>query len=1641
MEINSSFPEPVKIDLISFSGETTIFKVVVDGFRMNKVHTQGGEAFIISVDEATPLLIKDCPDLPKVTSSLIIDKNSKMQAEVVSSSYKEFTDIEIAPSKGNLLRTVDPASVPYVYGKVYNINSFFPGDLVDLREPYFIRDYRGQTVVIYPFQYNPVSKVLRVYSELTIKVSNADKNAKALSNPVTAPSKIDNEFEKIYESHFLNFNKASKYTPVGEQGNMLVISHGPFMAEMQEFVNWKNTIGIPTEIVDVSTIGGTAAIKSYVSNYYNTQGLTFLLLVGDAAQVPSSSTSAGDSDNDYGYVVGNDHYPDLFVGRFSAEQISHVKTQVDRTIDYELNPLVFPEWYNKGIGIASSQGPGDDNEMDYEHVRNMQTDLLAFTYTNCPELFDGSQGGLDAPGNPTPAMVAAEVNAGSGVILYTGHGSTTSWGTSGFNNGDVNNLTNLRKLPFIWSVACVNGNFVNNTCFGEAWLRATDNGEPTGAIGALMSTISQSWNPPMSGQDEMVDIMVESYANNIKRTFGGISMNGCMQMNDDYGSAGESMTDTWNCFGDPSLVVRTDTPKVISATHNNTVFIGATQFQVNCNVDDAYVCLTVDHQIIGTGYVTGGIANINFNPLLTLDTLTVAITAFNYIPYLADVPIIPASGPYVIYNGHQLNDNSGNANGMADYGETVMLDLEVKNVGIAQANNIEVKLTSNDPYITMTDTSEYYGNIMPDSTLLISSAFAFDVMDSIPDKHKVLFEFSATGGTNAWSGGFIIEIHAPVLEYYDHTVSDISGNNNGKFDPGEMVDITITVDNNGSSEAYNVKGILSNNDPYVTINSTGFLSYGNIPPSGTAQQTFSVSASPTTPAGHQTYFQLSVESDSGYYCIDSFSIIIGQIPICIIDLDGNNNSAPAMQTAIQNLGLTYDYFTSFPPDLNLYSSLFLCLGIYWNNHILDAAEGQLLMDYLNNGGCLYMEGGDTWYYDQQTAVHPMFSINPVADGSSDLGMLLGEVNTFTDGMSFNYSGDNSYIDHIDEVTPAFKIFNNQSPNYGSGVAYDQGTYKTIAASHEFGGLDDSAFPSTKEELMAQYLEFFGLYTTDVNAAFIGVPTKINPGDTVDFYDMSTGNNFMWFWNFQGGTPQYSSQQNPSVIYNSTGTYDVELIVSDGIFLDTLIKYDYIEVGCVNPFTLVTTATPSTINPGDTSQLNVIPAGGNGTYTYSWISLPAGFYSTHPDPLVNPLTTTMYIVTVNDAYCSATDTVTVFVNGGSNTLFGHLSYNNNNHTAIDNTKLVLETLSGFKMDSVFTDIAGNYSLNNLIDENYVLRMHCDKAWGGVNASDALAIMRHFVGMNIITGLKLIAADVDGSSFINTTDALMCVQRFVGIINSFPVGDWAESGDTLEVYGGSMIQYNPQALCYGDVDASYIPPVGKISPSIIIESEEIIYVNEYSLIELPVFVEKSVEIGAISLLIDYPEEYLEFRGIGFDHSLNMPPLFNEDNGVIRFGWYCLNAASFEKGDELIRLVFHPQNTYSWPPEGIEIELLPGSKLANSKAFPIEQVDLKSKRLCIAKDDDDDTIINLSNYPNPFKTNTIISYSLPEPAYVDIKLYNVYGELIRVISRNEYYEEGTAKVLVERGELNPGVYMYKFLACGVNSFYSASQMMIVQ
>ena len=656
--VNSDSPASFRTQLISSSESSVKVNVQVPGFYTTNVTTPHGEAKVILLPKAVNAVNAGEPDLPTLGIPTIIGDHARMSVRIIDAQYMDFEGIEIAPFKGNFSRQIDPADVPYTYGECYSQDAFFPANNVGLFEPYIIRDFRGQNMIVRPFAYNPITKTLRVYYNMTVEMYKVDDNGvNTMQTNRSNVIKMDPDFKSLYQRHFINYEAAmNRYTAVDEEGDLLIICYGNYMSAMTDFVNWKKTRGVNTTIVNASTAGSTySAIQTYIKNQYNANNnLTHVLLVGDVAQIPGYTYSGGGSsyggkgDNAYGQIVGNDIYNDVFVGRFSASSVAQVTTQVNRVITYERDLTTSASWLNIGQGISRKEGgSGHNNEDDYQHINNIRTDLLNYGYTTVYQRYANLSGYT-----ATSAQISSDINSGVGIINYANHGQETAWGANAsgyvyYANSHVNALTNDNKLPFIFSVACLVGkyDYSSGDCFAESWMHATNGSNPTGAIGALMSYISQPWIPPMWAQDECVDILVESYSSNIKHTWGGVSVNGLMGIFDHYSTSEQSAVGTyqaWILYGDPSLMLRTKTPQAMTVSHSGSIDATATSYTVNVtNGNGARATITnANHDILGSATVSNNKAIISLTaPGANASELTLCVFGYNKVTYLGTITV------------------------------------------------------------------------------------------------------------------------------------------------------------------------------------------------------------------------------------------------------------------------------------------------------------------------------------------------------------------------------------------------------------------------------------------------------------------------------------------------------------------------------------------------------------------------------------------------------------------------------------------------------------------------------------------------------------------------------------------------------------------------------------------------------------------------------------------------------------------------------------------------------------------------------------------------------------------------------------------------------------------------------------------
>ena len=855
--IKSQQPCAPQVGLISNTETETTVAFSLEGFYTETVNTPNGAQQIIRVPKMASMLEAGAPDLPLFAIPLAIDDHAKMEVTIEKTRYEDFEHMEIAPSKGNLSREINPDDVPFRYGEAYSQNRFFPDYQTQLDKPYILRDFRGQNILVYPFAYNPITKTLRVYTEITISVHKTNDIGANQKTSRKRCSRIAPETKAMYAQRFINYTeRQTKYSFIPDEGEMLVICPEQYIEAMQPLVDWKNQSGRPTTIINLSDIGGNDAdqIKACILSHYNNpdENLVFVLLVGDYNDLTPKALNVGRSDIWFGQLEGNDYYPEVLVGRFSAESLSDVEHQVTKVLYYERDITAAADWLNKGMGIGSTEGAGSGHnggESDYQHIEYIRDTLLHYTYAEVSQHYHGVGIGTNA------TMLSQNFNNGVGICNYCNHGSVTSWHVGSFSNSHINALVNDYKWPFIWSTACLNGKFDEN-CFAEAWMRATNNstGIPTGAIGGMFSWTNQPWQPPMTGQDEMVDILCEwRSADQFHHTLAGASLNGNMRILDMHPSDQGLTHNTWILFGDPSLLLRTDIPTDMNVVcQPEAIVLGETELHITANVDYAFASLSIDGEVIACSPIVNGEGTLTFPEQTSTGTALLVVTGFNKVTEVRNVEIIPANGPYLTYKGCSINDE----NGQADYGETTGINLTIKNIGNETANNIQATLSTDSPFVEVTVGSTTITSLAASDEYTISNIFEISVNELIADGCQANFTITLTDNEQTWTSRFKLTLHAPTF-----ILSEFRPMNTTY--PGEDGILLIGIRNIGSSDAHDAKVQLYSSSSDLIFNPIQY-DLGAIPSGATtnAMASFSTIASVPIGSNFEVYYHMEASSYS-----------------------------------------------------------------------------------------------------------------------------------------------------------------------------------------------------------------------------------------------------------------------------------------------------------------------------------------------------------------------------------------------------------------------------------------------------------------------------------------------------------------------------------------------------------------------------------------------------------------------------------------------------------------------------------------------------------------------------------------------------------------------------------------------------------
>ena len=270
------------------SENLTRLDITLSGVDTRTVAIEGTDYSQVRIPGHWFTLDQGAPELPFITSSLIIPNAGTPAVRVIESTWRDISTNAAVPSKGDLLRTVDPATVPYTFGPAYTSGGIFPAKEAQLADPYIMRDYRGVSLRIHAVRWDADRGVMMALESMTLEVETTGTGG-INEKQARMQDGIDSAFATLYSLGFDNYEDVSKYNMVSVDGRMLVVCNDAFMSVIQPFVDWKRSSGLDVELISTGSVGGTTAgIQAAIdTRYEEPAGLTYVILVGDQAQVPS----------------------------------------------------------------------------------------------------------------------------------------------------------------------------------------------------------------------------------------------------------------------------------------------------------------------------------------------------------------------------------------------------------------------------------------------------------------------------------------------------------------------------------------------------------------------------------------------------------------------------------------------------------------------------------------------------------------------------------------------------------------------------------------------------------------------------------------------------------------------------------------------------------------------------------------------------------------------------------------------------------------------------------------------------------------------------------------------------------------------------------------------------------------------------------------------------------------------------------------------------------------------------------------------------------------------------------------------------------------------------------------------------------
>ena len=775
--------------------------------------------------------------MPYQTVSLLLPQNTDAQSITVE--YSDFVELE---GTYNLLPQQKPrplsSTEPFVFEKnegFYRSENVYPEVTYSKANTQYLNGCSFAFAQFTPVRYIPATGKVSYAQSVTVTIEvTASKSDR--SNSLWMSPEIERRVERLAQNPEAVKAYKNRARTIGNY-ELLVITPQEWVSHFDEYVEFYLARGLRTHVTALEYIlsnfdgrDDAEKMREYIKQEYENEGIMMVLLGGDSNVVPwralwcfaqegtednlpadmyfvcLDGTWNDDNDDRWGEVGEDDLLPELAIGRMPFNNETQFNNMMHKTLEYQANP-VLGEFQTVVLG-AEHLGDGYYGRYDLERLIGGSSDY-DYTTVGIPEEYDF----VKYYESPTMVWSGAgfrnTINKNGGqYVHHVGHANTdyvAGWYVDGTNDNSFAQLDGVQhNYGFFHSHGCICGDFTH-TCILERLVNVS-----TGFV-ATTGNSRYGWYVPWGDgmaahlHREFVDAYYNDRLPYIGTAFVEMKIMTAPLVNmgeEDNGCLRWNIYDL-NILGDVAVCPWLDEPFRPEMSYASALAMGTATTSMTVTKDGVpqsnFRCsIFHDGQLLAFGETDdNGYADIVFTePLNVADTLQLIVTGPNAWPQTINIVGIEDNTAFVYPENNDIH-------GDFVFGRNISMDVDFRNAGSIDANNVTASLTTLSEYVNLTKSTVEIGTVNAGEMVSIQNAFSYSIADDIPNGTYVDFLMTCTDGNNVWNRNVYFMAKAPLLNINNSSYEEIAGDMNGFVDAGETIGLNVSGKNKGFYQAAN----------------------------------------------------------------------------------------------------------------------------------------------------------------------------------------------------------------------------------------------------------------------------------------------------------------------------------------------------------------------------------------------------------------------------------------------------------------------------------------------------------------------------------------------------------------------------------------------------------------------------------------------------------------------------------------------------------------------------------------------------------------------------------------------------------------------------------------------------------------------